>query len=375
MTNPGRQLPPFEPFEVRRPQSFLESMHRLVRVGFPLLLWGWSVVAAVVLLRSWPQDHDLIVSLVVLLALALIFTVVAVRRFVYWRVDQAGIQQRCLGMRNWDLPWSAIVSRNAGPSKNRWLILFPFLIFPIAGGPYQAIFLRDRTGRKRKFNRLATNGDRLDALVRRYLNPTKEAGLARRHVRVMQAAEARYERQETVYAPLHRVTPDTPVVRLPAKTNESPELPMVCCNCLGPATKWGWIYASPGLLGFFAPRRLLLPLCADCHRRTRRGPGGLYGGVVAGVMVFIMVITALVVPPSERVAALVGMGVFLCPIGLMGLVVGWRGMRRPALGKLVQVVELDLREGWMEMRFGNQDYARLVAESGPRKGTKNGAGL
>jgi hypothetical protein len=120
----------------------------------------------------------------------------------YWRVDQAGIHQHWLGFRNWSLSWNEIVSRRLGPvASPAWL----FLIFvPIAGGPYQPIVLEDRQGRKRKVNRLGTNGDRLDAFLRQYLNPTGEAHRAQTYANAIQNPDYARLVQE-----LNGVTPDS----------------------------------------------------------------------------------------------------------------------------------------------------------------------
>jgi hypothetical protein len=117
-------------------------MLRLERLGFALFLWASFVVAAFVAARSG-QDQDMISVLVVLLLLALVFTASVLPRLVYWGVDQKGIHQRCLGVRLWDLPWSAIESRSLGLIKQRrvWLVN---LILPILLGPYQALRLKNR---------------------------------------------------------------------------------------------------------------------------------------------------------------------------------------------------------------------------------------
>jgi hypothetical protein len=162
--------------------------------------------------------------------------------------------------------------------------------------------------------------------------------------------------------PLHLVTRHSPAVRLGPKTNGHIVIPKICCNCLGPFAKCRPINASRGLPGFFDLRTLRLPLCKSCLTRTRRGSLGLYSWVVAAGLLIFWVFTALVVPRSEMLTVMVASGIFLCPVALIASAVGWKEMRRTAAAKLVQVVELDTNEGWMDVRFGNQDYARLAAE-------------
>jgi hypothetical protein len=161
---------------------------------------------------------------------------------------------------------------------------------------------------------------------------------------------------------LHLVTRDSPTVRLGPKTNRQIVMPRICCNCLGPFAKCRPINASRGLLGFFDLRTVRLPLCTRCLARTRRGSLGLCSWVVAAGLLFFWVFTALVVPRSEMLSVMVAAGILFCPIALIALAVGWREICRTALAKLVQVVDLDSNEGWMDVRFGNQDYARLAAE-------------
>ena len=111
-------------------------------------------------------------------------------------------------------------------------------------------------------------------------------------------------------------------------------------------------------------RSLLADVCRIIVETAgyRRGNLGLYGWVIAGVVFTFWVSMTLVVPPADRLAALVGTGIILCPIGLVGLGLGRRATRRPSLAKRVQVVKVDTVEGWMDIRFGNQDYARLATE-------------
>jgi hypothetical protein len=178
MTSSVRQLPPFEPFDVRLPKSVFEIIWRLELFGLALPLWGCWVIALA--LESLPENRDEklacgLLSLV-FLPLALFLTFLAMKRLVYWRVDQAGIQKRCLGVKIWDLPWDEITSYALGPCKREDVVVIG-LVMVIVAGPYQGIVLENQAGRRRKVNRLATNGDRLDALVRYYLNLSGEAEL------------------------------------------------------------------------------------------------------------------------------------------------------------------------------------------------------
>jgi hypothetical protein len=395
----ARQLPAFEPFEVRRRRSFFEIMHRLVRVGFPLYLWLAFIGTCTGSLRTWPQNRDLLpLALLVFLPLALIFTFLAVPRFVYWRIDHAGIHQRCLGFRNWDLAWNAIVSRTVGPDQSkRWVVIFPFVIFPIMGGPYQAILLYDRAGRTRKFNRLATNGDKLDELIRHYLNPTREAEFSERYSQVMRAAQAKHEHSkpvqallhhqhpETVQPPLHFVTRETPPVRV--KWSE-PNLPLVCCNCLGPATvrAAAGIGLSPRLIGYallgigcgvppsakgFAGasgggfvllgRVFGFPLCAACHARTSWSGGSWVKAFVAGILLLMAGVTSVGFLDRPKDGVWWGIWSASSWIAFLGVVI-WGVMRDSSPSQLAKVARVNTSEDWAEVRFGNPDYARLVSD-------------
>jgi hypothetical protein len=44
-----------------------------------------------------------------------------------------------------------------------------------------------------------------------------------------------------------------------------------------------------------------------------------------------------------------------------------RYLRHPRPERLVRVVRANAREGWMDLRFGNRDYARLIADLNPLK--------
>jgi hypothetical protein len=177
----------FEPFEIRRPKGFLEITVRIIQgtlaLFFSLLALSLVVGSCMLLVRAGPQgfQQDLVFWLIMLvslfLLLATLMVLVVARRFLYWRVNQAGIDQCWFGFRTWSLPWNEIVSRQLGPvASPSWFFL---LFIPIAGGRYQPIVLEDRRGRKRKVNRLGTNGDRLDAILRHYLSPIGEARQAR----------------------------------------------------------------------------------------------------------------------------------------------------------------------------------------------------
>jgi hypothetical protein len=237
MTEVGGEAQWFEPFEVGRSKGLSGIMLRLVRgaVALFLSLTWLAVVVGIVVGKLAPRGRqpmgqdppDLILSQLIILLVLTLLIFITLRGFVYWRVDQAGIHQYRLGWRSWSLRWTEIVSRDLGPYELRWIVL-PFIAI---SRPYQAIVLEDRQGRKRRVNRHATNGERLDSLVRLYVNPTREADLARRSMRAMQAAQATYSRRQADGAPLHFATRDAPVVRM--KMHE-PLLVPACCNCLGP---------------------------------------------------------------------------------------------------------------------------------------------
>jgi hypothetical protein len=310
MTDLAGKVQWFEPFEIRRPKGVLEIAVRIVQgtVALYLSLAALAFVASCVRLvlggqQGFQPDPVLryIYGAISLLAILMVF--VTARRFVYWKVDQAGIHQFWFGFKNWSLPWNEIVSRRLGPvASPAWLFL---ILVPIAGGPYQPIVLEDRQGRKRKVNRLGTNGDRLDAFLLQYLNPTGEAHQAQTYSNAIQRATAIHSSQDPAQAALHLCTRDSPVVRM--KMYE-PRLLSVCCNCLGPAAVRVSISMSPGLIGFFNDNflRLSVPLCSACQARLRR--------------------------------------------------------RWPTPAKLVKVVRANPGGDWMDVRFGNPDYARLVQE-------------
>jgi hypothetical protein len=180
MTDLAGKVQLFEPFEIRRRKSFLEITVRIIQgtlaVFFSLAALVVSVMSCVV---GGPRggSQDLVYLLVVdsgVLLLATLTVFVTARRFVYWMVNQAGLDQYWFGSRIWSLPWKEIDSCRLGPvATPSWL--FRYLI-PIAGGLYQPIVLKDRQGRQRKVNRLRTNGDRLDAFLRLQLNPASVLG-------------------------------------------------------------------------------------------------------------------------------------------------------------------------------------------------------
>jgi hypothetical protein len=356
MAETDRQLPSFEPFKVRQ-LSFFEFMLRLEWIGAALLLWVMSFLVFVQLIRDWRVERIMLFPLVILTPLALLLTVAAARRFVSWRIDDLGIHQRCLGIWNWDLFWLDIVSCDVGkPRGKRWLILLPI---PILTGNYQAIILEDRWGRKRNVNRLALNGERLDALVRLYLNPTEEMEIAERYRQAVETAQEAHERQELAHAPLLFVTRETPSVRVRLVKNEGPQLPPVCCNCLGRPRKWAMVY-SAGLWSFFRPSRLYVLLCADCHARTKRRILPLAGWyLVAAVLLFWGLIGF--VSAADNHSIVMGIvGASICASSLW--VVVRRIVRRPLAAKLVEIACVNAKEGWMDLRFGNEEYRRITAD-------------
>jgi hypothetical protein len=122
---------------------------------------------------------------------------------------------------------------------------------------------------------------------------------------------------------------------------------------------------SSGLIGFFNVNflRLMIPLCAACHARTRRGPLGWIGPPVVAIALivvgtFFFTLASVARQPWELAVSVV-LGV---PFILGALVILWREIRRPSPAKLVKVVQASSGGGWMDVRFGNPDYARLVDE-------------
>jgi hypothetical protein len=360
MTDAVHQLPAFEPFEVRRPKSVFEIMLRLVRLPLTLLFLLASLAVVVGLIARGPQNPGLLIYSLIILGVTPFLCVSAVRRLVYWRVDQAGIHQRCLGIAGWHLPWSEIVARELGPAGSPWVLL---LVIPVAGGPEQALVLVDRAGRRRKVNRLGTHGDRLDAIVRFYLDPTEEARRAELSRQAFQTAQATYSHHTTDPAPLHRVTSDSSTVRM--KINE-PKLLNVCCNCLGPTAYYARIMMSQGLWGLLTDRfeRLPVPLCAACYARTGPSILGQAWGLGGVSVIVVGVLTFILACMSQS-----WMGLVPALFGLACVFAGWRMVRRyldrPSPDKLIRVVQLNRKQGWMDLRFANPEYARLTADMNP----------
>jgi hypothetical protein len=376
MTDLAGKVQWFEPFEIRRPKGFLEITVRIIQGLLALFL---SLVALTIVVANCIQlvkggqrgfQQDLVFAFVfesAILLLATLMVFVAARRFLYWKVDQAGIHQHWFGFRNWSLAWNEIASRRLGPMASpAWL----FLVFvPIAGGQYQPIILEDRRGRKRKVNRLGTNGDRLDAILRPYLSPTGEARQAQTYSDSIQRAQAIHSHQDTAQVPLHLCTRDSPVVRM---RFHEPKLLPVCCNCLGPKTVAEPISTSPGLIGFFNDNflRLLIPLCSDCQARMHRRRYALFGRVAIALGLVTLAIIAFSVAldqtiPSHVFFAIPSHAFFVllgsCFIAVL-LAMLWHETRHPSAAKLVKVVEASSGGDWMDVRFGNPDYARLVDE-------------
>jgi hypothetical protein len=125
------------------------------------------------------------------------------------------------------------------------------------------------------------------------------------------------------------------------------------------------ISISPGLLGFFNDNfvRLLIPLCATCHGRMRRGRSALFFRVVLALVLGSAAIIAFSVTVLEHstlprvLSAAIGL-CFCAPLVSMLRT----ELRRPSPAKLVKVVRASSPADWMEVRFGNPDYARLVDE-------------
>jgi hypothetical protein len=377
----------FESFEIRRVKDVREITIRIAEGTFALFLSLFvltiAAVGCVSLVRSGPQGFQpdpvlFFVTLPVVALVAIFMVLVTARRFLYWKVDQVGIHQSWLGFRHWSLPWNEIVSRRPGPVESpTWVSFGPL---PIAGGVYQPLVLEDRQGRKRKVNRLGTNGHRLDAILRNHLNPTGEAHLAQIHADEMQRARAIHSRQGPAQVSLHLCTLDSPVVRM--KKHEPRMLP-VCCNCLGPGAVGVPISTSPGLLGYidrflrvltplnlFGILRVLIPhsfislwipLCPVCQARVHRGILSRIGPVLA-VMTLICVGILFVglahdarLPRESALFLGLSMPFFLGALGII-----WKETRRPSPAKLVRVVRWSFRGDWMEVQFGNPEYARLV---------------
>ncbi len=267
-TDPAGKVQWFNPFEIRRPKTFLEIALRIGQGTGATFVFLVSLVAAFAIglhptlraERLWPRWGDIIaLSVLVLMGSLLVFA--AARRYVYWSVNQVGIHQHWFGFKNWSLAWNEIVSRQLGPFGSAWVFYF---FIPIMGGPYQAIVLEDRRGRKRKVNLLATNGLRLDAMLRHLLDAPEELRQARTCEHAMGIARAIHSRQDPAQVRLRFATRDASVARM--KLHEPLLLP-VCCNCLGPVECRAPIAMSPGLAGFLNPRfeRFFIPLCSVCH--------------------------------------------------------------------------------------------------------------
>jgi hypothetical protein len=375
MTDRAGKVQWFEPFEIRRRKGVLEIAVRLVQGTIALMLpvqIGFAVAFCITLALGgyWPPlPFPPIVFAVIwiaVLVLGVLMFRLAARRFVYWKVDQAGIHQHWFGFRNWSLSWNEIASRRLGPIATPTWFFFYFV--PIAGGEYQPIILEDREGRIREVNRLAKNGDRLDAILRQYLNPTGEAQHAKTYSKAMQTAAAIHSRQEAFQIPIRRCTGNSPVVRM--KMHE-PQLLPVCCNCLGPAAIRVPIPVS-GLDGFFDHTffRFLIPLCSACHARMRRKKYVLYGRIAIAIALGVVALIAFslavevsvpshvfYVIPSHPFFAILGP---CCIAAILAML--WKEIKRPSDAMPVQVMQASSAGDWMEVRFGNRDYARLVEE-------------
>ena len=353
------KAPEFEAFEVRRSKSFLEVLVRVEQGDAALLLSVASVGLVTWLIRSGPQNGDPKAGWMFALPFIFLATIVVFltfRRLLYWRVDGEGIHQYCLGLRNWSLPWTDIVSRQLGPTETSWALLGPIAITGILNQP---MVLKDRQGHKRKVNRLATNADRLDAMVQVYLNPNGYAEQGRRYARAVQSAQKAHIGTDPAHVALHLVGRDSPVVRM--KMHE-PLLVPVCCNCLGTASVRAPIPMSPGPVGFFYDRfvRLMIPLCSDCHARTTRSVLENTLGVVALGLIVTGIV--FVVDWMGVVPATFGLGCFLVGLKMVGSY-----LRHPTPYKLARVVQTNEGQGWMDVRFGNSDYARLAEDMNTSK--------
>ena len=358
----------FEPFEIRRAKSVLEIWVRMVQGMIALCFslgalavtarWAQLALGGQQVFRPDQSFGYMLMYQGAISFLAVLMVFVTARRFLYWKVDMTGIHQHWFGFRNWSVAWNEIVSRRLGPvATPAWLFLF---IVPIAGGYYQPIVLEDRRGRKRKVNRLGTNGGRLDAMLRQYLNSPGEAQQAQLYSNGIQKAQAIYSRRDPARIPLYLSSRHSPVVRM---TFHEPKLLPVCCNCLGPAAVRVPISTSPGLLGWFNDNflRLLIPLCSECQARMRRSVYAQFGRLAIALAFFSLAGIAFALAFDQTMLPRVFFTILgLCfSVPLVAML--WNETKRPSAAKLVKVVRASCAGNWMEVRFGNPDYARLVA--------------
>jgi hypothetical protein len=109
--------------------------------------------------------------------------------------------------------------------------------------------------------------------------------------------------------------------------------------------------------------RFTIPLCPACHARVHRGVLRLVGPVLASMTLICVGLLFSGLAHDARLpresALYAGLSV---PFYLGALVIIWKQTRRPSPAKLVRVVRWSFRGGWMDVQFGNPDYARLVGE-------------
>ena len=180
MSGEALKAPWFEAFEVRRAKSLSRSWCR-TQAGRCRVAAVTCVTRSGYLPRSertaeWRPNCGVDVRATDHF-LAPIVVFLTLRHLLYWRVDRAGIHQYCLGVRNWSLSWTEIVSRQlratevpvgaAGADRHH-------------GKSQSAAGAEGPTGTSRKVNRLATNADRLDAMVQGFVNPGRQADVRRR---------------------------------------------------------------------------------------------------------------------------------------------------------------------------------------------------
>jgi hypothetical protein len=124
--------------------------------------------------------------------------------------------------------------------------------------------------------------------------------------------------------------------------------------------------AVSGLNGFFEHGgpgffRLMIPLCAVCYNQARRGHW--IASLLGGVALFFVGANFLSMGSFARGRWESAVYVLLGVAFIFGAsVILWKGIRSLSLDKLVKVVDASSGGDWMDVQFGNPDYARLVDE-------------
>jgi hypothetical protein len=149
-----------------------------------------------------------------------------------------------------------------------------------------------------------------------------------------------------------------------------PRLLPVCCNCLGPVAVEVPITVS-GMEGFFDHTffRLLIPMCSECHIRMCQRQFALRLRVAIALVlgtfaICIALSMAFDRPPPSHIGYMIPSRVFfailsLCFFALLVAVL-WKVITRPSAA--VKVIQANSAGDWMEVQFGNAEYARLVDE-------------